>query len=348
MYIQKRKIIFSFLFLIGTAFPGLAQSDTVRQFHIGLVYPLSTNGTQAPEYTNGFSAHAVGGVSANEKSLTLSGVANVILRDASGLQAAGTYNYIKRHASGVELAGAVNHIGGHARGLQAAGAVNLSRHTRGAQVAGAANMTDSLTGFQIGGAVNKAGVVKGSQVAGLVNIARSVSGVQIAGLLNIADSSDYAIAVVNLIKNGEKAIGITTDETFNLVVSFRSGGRVLYGILGAGYNLKSEQDLFAFEGGIGAHLLAVESFRIKTELSSLNLTDFKKGWYSKAVLRLMPSWKAGERIEVFAGPTLNFTHYTHGKGADLRSGYFGSGYSSGGNRFHGWHVGAAGGIQYVM
>ena len=36
--------------------------------HIGLVYPLSTNGVAAAEYRNKFSLHAIGGLSASEES----------------------------------------------------------------------------------------------------------------------------------------------------------------------------------------------------------------------------------------------------------------------------------------
>jgi hypothetical protein len=49
--------------------------------------------------------------------------------------------------------------------------------------------------------------------------------VQIAGFINIADSSDYSIGIINIIRQGEKGIGVSVDETKTAMVSFRSGGR---------------------------------------------------------------------------------------------------------------------------
>ncbi|HTN17869.1 MAG TPA: hypothetical protein VL092_09330, partial [Chitinophagaceae bacterium] len=82
-----------------------AQSDTVRMAHIGLVYPLSTNGKDAKNYTNYGSFHVLGGVSAGEKSFCLSGIATAVVHNADGFI----------------LAGVVNHIGGNSKGMQMAG-----------------------------------------------------------------------------------------------------------------------------------------------------------------------------------------------------------------------------------
>ena len=57
--------------------------------HVGLVYPLSTNGRQAKEYSNNFSLHVIAGVSGAETGIALSGFALVIKDSASGLQASG-------------------------------------------------------------------------------------------------------------------------------------------------------------------------------------------------------------------------------------------------------------------
>lgn len=40
-----------------------------RPAHIGLVYPLSTNGVDAPSVSNNFSVHAIYGISAGESGL---------------------------------------------------------------------------------------------------------------------------------------------------------------------------------------------------------------------------------------------------------------------------------------
>jgi hypothetical protein len=79
------------------------------------------------------------------------------------------------------------------------------------------------------------------QIASLINIAENVTGVQIAGLVNVAENNDYPVDFVNLIKNGEKSIAVTYNEIGSLAVSFRSGGRVTYGITGCGYNMKGHK-----------------------------------------------------------------------------------------------------------
>ena len=86
------------------------------------------------------------------------------------------------------------------------------------------------------GSLIRAGDIKGSQIAGFMNIARKVKGVQIAGFINIADSSATPIGLINIIRNGEKSISISADETLTWLLSFRSGGKILYGIVGGGYH----------------------------------------------------------------------------------------------------------------
>jgi len=80
----------------------------------------------------------------------------------------------------------------------------------------------------------------GTQIGGFMNIAKKVKGVQIAGFLNIADSSDYPIALINIIRNGERSIGLSTDETLTNLVTFRSGKQIIWHPW-LGYNGKDTQ-----------------------------------------------------------------------------------------------------------
>jgi hypothetical protein len=107
---------------------------------------------------------------------------------------------------------------------------------------------------QIAGLGNRTGDVAGVQVAGLVNVARHVSGVQLAGIVNIAEDSDCPVGLINLIKNGRKGIGVTYSETGSTVVSFRSEGKITYGIVGTGYNHKAKGNSPVLEGGMGVHI----------------------------------------------------------------------------------------------
>src|SRR5690606_22674579 len=134
--------------------------------------------------------------------------------------------------------------------------------------AGFANfVVDSVTGSQFAGFINVAKDIKGTQFAGFINIARKVKGAQIAGFINIADSSDTPIGLLNIIKTGEKSIGVSVDDQLTTLVTFRSGGKILYGILGAGYNFENEKEQYAFEAGLGAHFFNGPRFRIHAELA---------------------------------------------------------------------------------
>ncbi|AFD07269.1 hypothetical protein [Solitalea canadensis] len=331
-------------------------------FHIGFIYPVSNHGSNAGEYVNKVSFHVLGGLSAGETGFALSGLATVVNGNAEGAQIAGLSNLVKGHVQGFQLAGLAN-LYGSSRGGQVAGLANFARenvdgfqlaglanlygNSKGAQIAGLSNIArQNVDGFQFAGLFNKARNVNGSQFAGLVNVAKKVRGVQFAGLINIADSSDCPIALINIIKKGEKTIGLSTDETLTTLASFRSGGRVMYGILGLGYNFKNDDQVFAAEAGLGAHFFQGNKFRLNTELTSLTLTDFDSGNYFKSSLRLLPSFKLSKRIEIYAGPTLNFVNTNTEEGKKLVDHYFWSDDSS--NDFKGLYIGYTGGIQFIL
>lgn len=284
------------------------------RMHVGLVYPLSTNGRNAAADTNSFSLHLIAGVSAAERGPSFAGISNVIVHDTKGSQFAGFSNHIGETANGALFAGFMNTYGGGS-GPSFAGFTNISSgDVNGAQFAGFANTAKNVSISQLAGFINTAHDVKGSQVAGFINIAKKVKGAQVAGFINIADSSDCPIGIINIIKNGEKSFGATIDENQTTMVSFRSGGKVLYGILGVGYNFKNTDEVYAFEAGLGAHFFESRSFRVNAEITSSMLESFKEGEYFKASLRLMPALKLTPRIEIFAGPALNFitTNTTEG------------------------------------
>lgn len=373
--------------------------------HIGLVYPLSTNGAQAADYTNGTSFHAIVGVSGNEEAFCASGITSIIRHKARGAVISGFSGHVGEGLHGVQASGFLNTAGGRVEGVQASGFLNVSKGLKGvqaagfgnmtqnaengmqaagfinvsykvhSQIAGFANMSGAVQGVQAAGFINAAGNVRGSQVAGFanishkvhsqvagfinvaeevkgvqvagfINVAKRVKGPQIAGFINIAEKSDYPIGIINIIKEGEKGIGLTIDETATSLLAFRSGGRILYGIIGAGFNLKEERTRYALEAGIGAHLPLTSRFRINAEAVQLGLTDFKKGEYAKSSLRILPALKFGDRFELFAGPSINYTNLTKQKGEDLVGGYLWKEVDN--NRLHGLHIGGLLGMQVLL
>lgn len=351
--------------------------DKQSAAHIGFIYPLSSNGIQAGEYTNRLSLHALAGLSYSEIGFVLSGFANIIRDDAQGIQIAGFANIIQNNAAGVHVAGFTNIVKNSDTGVsvsgflnkastfegtQVAGFANIVRHdTKGVQVAGfintAENAESQVAGFanivahdtkgvQVAGFINTSENAE-NQVAGFINIAKKVKGVQVSGFINIADSSDYPIGLFNFIKDGEKSISITTDETLTGMVSFRSGGRFLYSIVGVGYNFRSDnKSLYGFEAGFGAHIPVRNSLRINTEVTTLTLSDFKDGEYFRTSLRILPAFRFGKHVELFAGPTINYVNYSKQKGKGLIDHYVWSERRR--SDFQGVYIGVTGGIQYVF
>lgn len=375
-----KAIVFALLLL--TSFNLFAQLP--GKIHVGLVYPLSSNGTHAPLDTNNFSIHLLAGVSAAERGLTFAGFSNVILNDAVGSQFAGFSNHIRGTANGSQFAGFANTYGGgkgaafagftniahgDVKGAQFAGFANTAKNVKGAQFAGFSNYANSIKGSQfagfinvsnrnvsqsqIAGFINKAGDVKGTQIAGFINIAKKVRGAQIAGFINIAEDSDCPIGIINIIKNGEKSIGVSVDETQTAILSFRSGGKVLYGIIGVGYNFNrdsypNKEEVYAAELGLGAHFFPSSAFRINTELVATTLESFNPGEYFKTSFRLMPNLKLFKTLSLFGGPSVNFVTTNTDEGKQLYTKNVRSWNNRWGNDYNALYIGYNAGLHLLF
>lgn len=274
---------------------GIVFSQTVeipyRAFQFGFVPFMSTNGLLAKDYTNSASFYLLAGVSKNEKAFTFGGLSNVILNDAGGFQFAGLSNY----------------IGNTGKGFQFAGLGNINKNGfNGFQFAGLINMAGEIKGFQFAGLSNVVGDVDGFQFAGLINKAKNVNGIQFAGLVNIAENSDCPIGLVNIIKNGEKGIALTYDVLGSTVVSFRSGGKYTYGIIGIGYNHKTNGNSVTTEAGLGAHIPCLSWFRIHNEIKVSSIGNFSDKPVFNGGYSLLPAFKIGKHYEVFGGASINY------------------------------------------
>ncbi|QNK61220.1 hypothetical protein H7F33_11625 [Pedobacter sp. PAMC26386] len=328
--------------------------------HIGLVYPLSSNGKHAPLDSNTFSLNIIAGVSAAEDGFTLAGLTNIIHHTSKGVQIAGFSNHIGQKATGTRVAGFMN-LTGESEGVSLAGFLNKSKDMKGAQVAGFlnkskdvsaqvagfTNLADNVKSVQVAGFLNKSKNAS-SQVAGFMNIAKKVKGVQIAAFMNVADSSDYPIGLINLIKNGEKSLGVSVDDNLTTLLTFRSGGRILYGILGVGYNFKNDKKVYAAEAGLGAHVYTSQAFRMNIELAAITLEDFKAGEYFKSSIRILPAFKIAPHMEVFGGPTINYVNTNTAEGRELTEKFISKWDSETSTRFQGIYAGYTVGIQYVF
>lgn len=332
---------------IAVATSTFAQPKEKRSVgHIGFVYPLSTNGIAAAEFTNPFSLHAIAGVSKSEEAFCASGITSVIMENASGAILAGFSNHILGSANGALMAGFMNTVGYDAKGLMAAGFCNVSGTMDGAQLAGFGNVSaGDIDGAQLAGFINVARDVN-TQVAGFVNVARNVEGVQLAGFINIAESCDYPIGLINIIRNGDIGIGYTLDETQTNLITVRSGSKKMYGILGVGINFRDYFPLYALEAGIGAHLVNAGAFRLNLEASVMSLTDFYDNTYLRSSLRLLPTVCIAQKVEIFAGPSFNHIIFEDYAAGDIVDNYLWENNSWG--YTNGLYIGGLAGIQIML
>lgn len=361
---MKTTLIFILLFTGSLShLTTSAQTENKHSvFHFSFIPPLSTHGPLAVEYSNQVSVNLLTGISENEEAFTLGGLANIIHNNANGLQFAGLVNYVGNNGQGTLFSGLANLTVNHYKGLQFSGLMNTAKHMRGVQFSGLGNITQTLKGFQFGGLGNISGNttgfqfgglgnisknIEGFQFGGLFNIARQVKGVQFAGLINIAESCDYPIALLNFIRNGEYALGITCNEMGCTILTLRSGGRVTYGILGIGYNYKTKGSGFTTEGGLGIHLNITKWLRINHELKggTYNNSSERPTFYTNYAL--LPAFRLSQNFEIFGGPSLNYLQSNNTDNTKIFPNYsfwkkFGE------SRLQQLHIGFQAGAQYIF
>lgn len=306
-------------------------------YQVSLIPGFSSHGMYNSQIIDHFSLNVFGGYTAGIDGAEIAGLFNFNRNNVSFLQVAGLSNIVGGSTRGIQLAGLYNNVSNTAWGLQVAGLLNQAHYfTGGIQMAGLANMDQEVAGLQvaglmnsynrskgitlagltnfalngswaqIAGLLNKSGDVGVLQLAALMNKAKKVKGIQI-GLINAADSSDYPVGLINFIKNGEKSITLSTDETLFTHVDFRSGGRVFYSLLGAAYKPGNDKLKYGLNIGLGAHIINRPKFCLNTEYVAGVITDINKSLDQYYALKLMPGYNITRTVRLFAGPSLNFT-----------------------------------------
>ncbi|OKS88633.1 peptidase associated/transthyretin-like domain-containing protein [Mucilaginibacter polytrichastri] len=299
-------------------------------------------------YTAGINGIEAGGVfNINRKNMQyvqLAGAFNLVGGNVSGLQAAGIYNNVYKSAFGVQLAGCAN-IDSMARGLQVAGLINKTKgKNSGMQLAGLFNMAAETKGIQLAGLGNWSSGQTGSQISGLFNVGKKVKGFQLAMLINVADSSDYPVGLINLVKTGEKSIAVSTDELWFTHIDLRSGGRVLYGLVGTAFKF-NVRPAYALSLGIGAHIIHRSRFSLDGEYVNQQTFNMRKNLYQTNGLKLLPGYRFTKTLRVFAGPSIQEVHAGDASDADLNGWVFSKRYNQDG--ITALHAGLTMGIQYV-
>lgn len=274
---------------------------------------LSTHGLLNSQVVNKFSLNIIGGYTAGVEGAELAGVFNINQFDVRGVQLAGGVNIVGGHVRGFQGAGVGNVSLNNLSGVQMAGLWNKADTTAGIQVAGGVNFANhARSGMQLAGALNVSRQEVAGQIAGGVNIAKKVRGVQIA-VVNIADSSDYPIGVFNWIKNGSRQLALGIDESGFAYTHFKSGGRVLYAVVGMGAYLNSTELGYGIETALGAHLVQRPRFTLSAEIGQR--VQFEKSWkYNEAnrvSFKVVPAFHLSRNLQIFAAPTITYTEAIH-------------------------------------
>ena len=250
----------------------------------------------------GIQVGGLGNISRGMMGLQVAGLGN-LSRDIYGVHLAGLMN-ISHDAYGLQIAGLAN-TSRDAYSLQLAGLTNIAEDVCGVQFAGLANIAKKVNGAQLSGLVNMAKDVDGLQFAGLVNVAKRARGVQFATILNVAEESDFPIGLINIIKEGNKGVALTYDMLSNAMMSFRSGGKYTYGILGVGYNTQIEERLVV-EAGYGLQIPVCRWLDVNNEFKATTM-GYNSGYTrSNFSYLLAPSLTLWCHCNLFAGASINY------------------------------------------
>ena len=259
----------------------------------------------------------VGGVGCGA---AIAGLCNTMMGPYYGLQVGGLCNYNADGSKGVMIGGLGNIVGGVGcgaaiaglcntmmgpyYGLQVGGLCNYNADgSKGVMIGGLGNIVGGvMDGMQLAGVTNIAKEVRGLQLAGVVNVAQRVRGVQLASVLNIAEESDFPIGLVNIVKHGSMGVALTYDIMGNTLVSFRSGGRYTYGIVGVGLNQHTTHKLVA-EAGYGIHIPVCDWLQVDNEMKATAPINTSSVNFSYLLAPSVTLWK---HCNLFGGPSLNY------------------------------------------
>ncbi len=308
-----------------------ASDYETRTFHIGLIYPLSTNGTAAGRYVNKISLHALVGYAAGLDGFEASGFGNIQNDYVDGVQFAGFFNLVKNEVHGVQGAGFININGSRLNGAQMAGFINLSGGSiNGAQLAGFMNMASGgLDGIQGAGFLNIAtgdsdgaqlagfanivsGDVEGFQGSGFINIARKVKGTQL-GVFNVADSIDgIPIGFLSIVrKNGYRTLEVWGSEALQANVGFKIGVERFYNIFAVGTQFTDADFHWGLGYGIGTQWPSAPTWHFNLDLLSFNIFEEGNTIFKNQDLNLLNMLRLGinkqfsEHFSLFIAPTFN-------------------------------------------
>ncbi|QMU27998.1 DUF4974 domain-containing protein [Adhaeribacter radiodurans] len=288
----------------------------IKPFHLGIIYPISTNGTRANEYVNRVSAHLLVGTAAGSQGVEFAGVGNIDKKYVRGFQFSGYFSIIgnrdkltpitdsaidRYSLQGGQFAGFLNIAGGNSSGVQFAGFLNVSRNITGVQGAGFMNIARDVKGAQLSGFLNKARYVHGTQL-GFINVADSINGVPI-GFLSFVKHGGYHHAEVY------------AADDFNVNLAYKIGVPKFYTIFALGAEL-DDKKRWGYGAGFGSEWTLYKRLHLNTDVVSYYVVEksyekFPDGLFEDYELnmlnkfRLLGTIQLANHLSLFGGPTFN-------------------------------------------
>ncbi len=297
-----------------------------RPFHVGIVYPLSSNGVAAADYVNKISINLFAGVERGLHGAAFAGLANVDVSFVDGAQFAGITNVNAGNLTGAQLAGITNVNAGTAQGLQMAGIANVNgdsavagqfagianvnagshtgaqfagitnvntSFTEGAQLAGVVNISAGrVTGMQAAGVANYTSEIQGTQLAAVLNVAGRVQGAQI-GLLNVADTVDgVSIGFLSIVRHGYHRLELSGSEALHAQLAVKLGVQHFYNIFSVGYHFSEsdvwndQEPVWAYGYGVGTEFNLGSTWRMNIDLTTFDVIE-KENTLSHKKLNLL-------------------------------------------------------------
>lgn len=306
-------------------------------------YPLGTNGVKSPQRANNFSFNALYGVNGGLEGTEIGGLVNVNTHDVKGVQIAGISNITAGSSTGTIISGIANIVSDSANGIFIAGISNIAGDSssgfhvggisntvngtfNGGQLAGIGNLNNGdVNGFQIAGISNVTnGQVNGLQLSGIANITHGtttgaqlgflnfsshMNGIQV-GFLNVAGESEHIIPIgfLSLVKNGYRALEVSTSETLYGNLAFKLGVEKFYNTFRFGIGSEKGESYLSYGYGIGTLIAFNEKNKLGLDLSANNIVkDLWNNWDLDLLNRLELTYQRhiGKHLSVFAGPALN-------------------------------------------
>jgi hypothetical protein len=342
---RTKKIIITAM-LMATFVSSAQENDSTknRPAQVSFIYPLGTNGIDAPKYSNNVSFNILTGLNGGVNGFELgglvnsntghvnggqiAGIANVNTKSANGFIAAGIVNVVKDSSQAICVAGIANVMGGKTlnTGLHIAGVSNYNNsnfiggqiggitninngNLQGAQIAGIGNtINGDLIGTQISGISNLTnGNVVGSQL-GLINKAKNVKGFQL-GLINVANEFENGVPIglFSFVKNGYHAIEVSGSDAIYTNMSLKLGVKKFYNIFKIGFTQGQNTNHITYGLGFGSLLELTKKLGVSADVSANHIvkTEFTPNFDLLSKVDLSLRYNLGKHIDVFAGPSFN-------------------------------------------